>query len=132
MRGSEGRAQCAAVNKARGLNAFVLARIVGSGGGARCYRSGLYKGRSVEGDEILQSRQSGVSAARLQEIGAALRGDRRGRSGHGQRVLLSREQLRPAVQAEQEGRQRERRAPDEGGAELSDGGREAHAIRQAR
>src|SRR5437870_1152828 len=106
MRGSEGHAQCAAVNKARGLNAFVVARIVGAGGGARFYRGGLRKGRSIEGDEILQSRESGVSTTGLQESGTALRGDRRGRSRHGQRLLLSREQLRPAVQAEQEGRQR--------------------------
>src|SRR5439155_21101810 len=92
-----------------------------------------------QGEKGVQIGKSGVPGAGLQEGRRIVRGGGRRRPEPGFRLLLSRQQLRQPVQAEQEGRGRERRAPDQGGQQLSArrgeavgvGGSERQAARHA-
>ena len=88
----------------RGPNAIVFERLARCGGGARPCGDSMHAGRPIEGEKIDQGGPPSVPAAGLQESGAVVRGYGRGRPQHGDRVLLSGQQLRPAVQAEQERR----------------------------
>src|SRR6478672_9631596 len=117
------------------LVSFFVGSIAGAGGGAGVRLllvSRLRQGRRDQSEKSLQVGQSGVPGAGLQEGGRILRGGGRGRPQPRPGLLLSRQQLRQPVQAEQEGRAGERRIAHQGGRELSARRREAVGVGQPR